>query len=474
MLRHSVSMTAAPRRCFAWLVLGLVVGCEKAQTAAPPVLVQPRVRVARPERRTIERTIGQPAFMDAYEQTSIYPKLAGYIEKWSVDIGDRIQKSQVIATLFVPELQAELEQKKAQLAQDRILIEVARQLVKVAEHNLSVARAQEKKARADLEGTRAAVDRWTSEVKRLTKLSAEDVIDKQILEESQKQLKSNIAMTDSAAAGVSEAEAIVLARQTDIEKSRVDVQAAQAKAKVTEAEVQRFNALVGYTQLMAPYDGVVVARSANTGDFVQPAGGDKSAERGSADQSAAKGSPIYVVARTDRIRVFVDVPEIDAKHVAIGTESLIRVQALDDREIQSAVTRTSWSLHRGTRTLRAEVDVPNPKSELLPGMYAYATLSIKRSDVFAVPVEGIVELGNQTCCYLLESGRAAKVIVQTGVGDGKWIEVLKKKDRGSWTEFTGQEEVLLGDLAEIADGQAVNAPADETKKAAATVRQSRN
>ena len=67
---------------------------------------------SRPEQRTIARTVGQPGFINAYEQTSIYPKVAGYVQEWNVDIGDRIKKDQEIATLSVPELPAELKQKQ--------------------------------------------------------------------------------------------------------------------------------------------------------------------------------------------------------------------------------------------------------------------------------------------------------------------------------------------------------------------------
>ncbi len=442
-----------------------IAGCEHRRNAAPAASDRPRVRATRPERRTIERTVGQPAFIEAYEQTSIYPKIAGYIEKWDVDIGDRIKKDQLLATLIVPELQAEFERKKAEVAQDEVLIKVAEQLVKVADHKLNVSMAELKKSQADLGAYQAAVDRWQSEVKRLSGLVDQKVVDKQVLEESQKQLKSNVSARDAASAGIEAAEAVRLARQADVEKARVDVEAARAKTTVSQAEARRYAALVSYTQLTAPYDGVVVVRNANTGDFVQPAGGDRSVERNSDDPSTARVAPVYVVARTDLVRVFVDVPEIDANHVAKGTEARIRVQALDDLEIQGAVTRTSWSLHLKTRTLRAEVDLPNPKTELLPGMYAYASVLINRPDVFTLPLGSVVELGNQKYCYLLEHGRAAKTAVRAGVSDGTWIEVSQKQINGEWLDFTGDEQVLTGNLEEITDGQAVSVSEGEEGRA---------
>ena len=133
------------------------------------------------------------------------------------------------------------------------------------------------------------------------------------------------------------------------------------------------------------------------------------------------------------------------------------MQALEHAEISAAVTRTSWSLNVQSRTLRAEIDLSNPPypskpdQVLLPGMYAYGMVDIARAGVRAVPAEAIIELGNQNCCYLLEDGKAVKTPVQTGLRDGKWVEIVKKQSRGTWADFTGTEDVILGDLTEVSD-----------------------
>ena len=160
------------------------------------------------------------------------------------------------------------------------------------------------------------------------------------------------------------------------------------------------------------------------------------------------------------MRVFIDVPEVDANHVAEGTPGRVHVQALDDAEITGNVTRTSWSLNVQTRTLRAEIDLPNPDAKLLPGMYAYGMLDIKQANVLALPLAAIVGSGNENCCYLLENGRAVKTPVQSGINDGKWIEVSKKRVKGDWTPFTGEDPVILGDLAALTDGEAVEVESD--------------
>jgi HlyD family secretion protein len=404
--------------------------------------------------RSISRTVGQPGFVYAYEQTAIYAKVAGYIKKWSVDIGDPIKKDQEIATLFVPELEAELLQKRAQVEMDETQILVAERMVEVATNNVKVAAAQIDEAKAGVNKFQASVDRWESEVKRLSGLSDQGVVDKQVLSESSKQLKADTAARDAAKSTVVASQATELARKSDLDKARADVVAARAKAQVSKEDAKRVAALVGYTHILAPYDGIVVNRNVNTGDYIQPGSGDQSVSTVAPGQSSAH-APIYIVARTDKIRVYVDVPEMEANSVSRGTKASVRVQALKDEEISAEVTRTSWSLNRETRTLRAEIDLPNTGSRLLPGMYAYAKVFIEHTNVRALPLASVVELGNQNCCFVYQDGKAVQTPVQIGLSDGKWIEVAKKLVKGMWTDFTGQEEIIVGELSDLTDGQKV-------------------
>lgn len=435
-----------------------VTGCARSKaTPAPSPSLAPTVQIVRPQTRDIVRTVGQPGFIEAYEQTALYAKIPGYIQEWKVDLGDRVKKDQLLLELSVPELTEEHELKKAQVTTDQVLVQQAEELVAVAESNLKAAAADVATAKATVGRFQAEVERWESEVKRLTALAAERIVDKQVLDESQKQLKSNKAGRDAALAAVESKEASRLTAAAQLSKSRIDVDVARAKVKVSQADERRLAALVGYTRITAPYDGVITLRNANRGDFVLPATGDPSAARTSPNQSAAKGTPLYVVARTDVVRVFVDVPGQEAAFVAPGTKATVRLQSLGDEEIAATVTRTSWALLARSRTLRAEIDLPNTQARLLPNMYAYGRVLIDQRGVRAVPAAAITDIGNERYCYLLQDGKAVRTAVQTGLSDGTWIALLKKRvdPAGSWTDITGAEEVILGDLSELTSGQQV-------------------
>lgn len=445
-------------------VAGAIAGCEKAAVTAPIDAGAPAaVRVVRPESRDIVRIVQQPGFVDAYEQTAIYPKMTAYLEKWNVDIGDRVKKDDVLATLFVPELLQEHETKKADVGLARNLVAQAGKLLDVAKAEVAAAEAEVAEAQSNLGTYQAAVDRWTSEVARLTKDVEAKVISRQVLDESRRQLDSSTASRDAAQSGIAAASAKLLASQAAVAKAEVDIEVEQARVKVSEAEERRLAALVGYLQLTAPYDGIIVARNANTGDFVLPATGDPSASTRAPDVSSSKAAPIYVVARTDLMRIYVDVPERDANHVTKGSKASVLARAFRDEELPATVTRTSWSLNVTSRTLRAEIDLPNPDEKLLPGMYAYGRIHIERPGVRAIPVAALDASGERDYCWRVEDGKAVRNEIETGVSDGEWVEVTNRRvaPTDEWTPFDGTEEVIVGDLASLVEGEPVKVTPDQ-------------
>lgn len=407
----------------------------------------PAVRIVKPTVRNMTRTVVQPGFVEAYEQTSIYSKVSGFLKKSCVDIGDRIKQGDLLCEVVAPELEAEHEQKLAQVELDKQAVEQAQQLVTVAESNIQTAIAELNEAKANVERYQAEVVRWTSEVKRLTQMAQEKVVDKQVLDETQEELDSSKAAADSARAAVAAREAARRSRDADLVKARVDVEFARSKVRVSAAEERRAASLLAYTKVTAPYDGVVTVRNANTGDYVQSRAGDK---------EASQGVPIFVVARTDLVRIFVDVPEAYARYVRVGTKALVHLEAIHRMEVPAAVTRTAWDLNVKTRALRTEIDLPVKDYDgLRPGMYVYATIIVEQPGVLAIPDQAIAIEGNETYCFLRVNGKAVKTPVQRGICDGPWDEVLRKKSGDQWTPFTGDEEVVVGDLSDIAEGEAL-------------------
>ena len=462
---HPVSDRFAGCRPLVFCLLAALAapGCgHEEKSTNTSVSKPPTVRLIRPQVRNIVRVVGQPSFIESYERTSVYPKLTGYIEKWNVDIGDKVKKGDVLAKLFVPELVEDLGTKQATVKLDEQRVELARKMVEVADADVKAAEARLAEAKAILAKYEAEVERWDMEVKRLTHEVNRGVVDPQILLESTNQWKSSVAARDAATATIMKAEAELLSKQATLAKAKVDVSVAQADLAVARSEAKRLEAWVGYLTLPAPFDGVIVARNANTFDFVLPSTGDPTADTRAPHLSpSGSAAPIYVVDRTDIVRIFVDIPEQDANYVHVGTKATVLARAYRDDPIPGTVTRTSWALNVKSRTLRAEIDLPNPGSQLLPGMYAYAKVIIERPDVRALPVSALTHGGDKTFCWTYKDGRAERTEIRTGVSDGEWIEVTNlQRPTAShidhpWKPVNGSEKVILGDLTILADGAPV-------------------
>ncbi len=470
---------AGYRRRVLWLLTALATpGCghedkiDFTSDTKPPDL-----RLIRPQVRKIVRGVEQPSFIESYERTSIFPKPTAYIQKWIVDIGDKVKKGDVLANLFAPELVEEYGKKKAMVVLDQERIALALMVVEVSEADVKAAQATLQEAEEILDKYQAEVERWDSEVKRLDNEVKKGVVDPDILRELTHQLKSSIAARDAAKASIERAKAELLSRRAVLARAEVDVRVKEADLKVAVSEAKYAKAWVDYLTLTAPFPGVITARNANTFDFVLPSSGDPSANTRAPDLSPnGAAAPIYVVERTDIVRVFVDVPEQDANYIHIGTKASVLARAYRDEPISAKVTRTSWALNVKSRTLRTEVDLPNPGGQLLPGMYADVKVLIEHPNIQALPYDALIYNGDQTFCWTYSNGRSLRTEIQTGVSDGEWIEVTNRRvpsskaastDDDPWVPIDGSEQMIAGDLSLLADGEPVRiAPASGEEKVA--------
>jgi RND family efflux transporter MFP subunit len=408
----------------------------------------------KPERTTLRRVVRQPGYVEAFEQTPIFSKLAGYVRKWHADMGDRVKKGDVLAELRVPEMEVEVKQKEALVQQAEAERRQAQEMAAAAEASLKSAEAKVKEAQSSRLRAEAEYKRTKSQSERLARVGGSGVIDKEAVEEARYGF-------EAAEAGLAEVEARVKSAQATrdesaakLSKAKADVSVAEAHLAVARDNQDQAKALLEYATLTAPYDAVVTHRNVNTGDFVQPPTG-------------TKAEPLYVVERRDVVRVVVEVPEADAAWVAKGAPSRVRVPVLNGQEFAGPVARTSYALDRTSRTLVAEVDLPNPKDRLRPGMYVTATVTAEHPDVMTLPAsavltQGDVTQGYQSYCFLVSNGRVRRTPVEIGARGTDRVEVLKKQTRpaksgeeGVWEDFTGQETVVRDNVSALRDGQAV-------------------
>jgi multidrug efflux pump subunit AcrA (membrane-fusion protein) len=390
--------------------------------------------------RSLRRVVEQPGTIQAYEETQLYARVPGYVSRVLLDIGQKVrgprydaqgkevEPGQVLAEISVPEMEEELNHKKALVRQAEADARQARKALAAAEAHIATTEAAVVEAKAGEE-------RWASEARRIGRMVQGGVVDAQTLDETRNQHKA-------AGARVLSAEAAVKKSTADRDKMKADVRSAEARVDVARAEARRLEVLLGYAKIRAPFDGVVTVRKVNTGDFVQPAVG--------------KGDWLFTVARFDPLRVVVDVPEADAALVEEKSVVSLSIPALRGPALTAKVARTSGALAPRSRTLRAEIDLPNKDGKLRPGMYVHARVTAEQPARWALPASALVKQGDVTVCYLVEGGKAVRTPVQAGPSDGQFTEVLKLQRAGSSAraDWTAKEEVAAK-AAGLTDGQEV-------------------
>src|SRR5258708_35776191 len=130
---------------------------------ASPINLDPAVKVVHAQYRTVKRTVEQPGVIGAYERTALYAKVSGFVQKWNVDIGDRVKKGATLVELSAPELVEQHRQMEAQVVLDRAQVRQSQKQHVVARRNVTAATEQGAQARAERKSAAATAERCDGE-----------------------------------------------------------------------------------------------------------------------------------------------------------------------------------------------------------------------------------------------------------------------------------------------------------------------
>jgi RND family efflux transporter MFP subunit len=289
---------------------------ESASSAAIPA----QVNFVHPTFGASTRTLTLPASARGWYQSTIYARVSGYVDHWYADIGDRVKKGQLLATIDTPDLDAQFD---------------------AAQHQFLVAQSEVTVAKANADFAKKQYDRWRD--------AGPGVAAVQETEEKQAASQSGVAQ----------------------------LQAAQSKADAAKADVDRLGALKEFKRVTAPYDGVITTRNIDIGDLITAG-------------STASTSPIYGMAQVDQIRVFVDVPQLAAVAMTVGTPAVGVANEVPEHPFRGTIARTSNAIDSSAKTLHVEVDMPNPDGLLLPGMYLQLTFQLKQGALLQIPASALL------------------------------------------------------------------------------------
>jgi RND family efflux transporter MFP subunit len=228
-----------------------------------------------------------------------------------------------------------------------------------------------------------------------------------------------------------------LVAQQDLDTAQANDLTTTAAIAAAKAEVEKYQTMVSYTQITAPFDGIVTHRYADPGTLIQ--GGTSSG-----------GQALPLVRVSDNYRLRLDFPvTVDyVKDVQVGDSVEVRVDSLNGKTFTSKISRFTHDVNEDTRTMTTEIEVPNPNLELMPGMYATVVLKVeKRLQVLAVPTEAVIGEKTPTVYVVNRDNQIEEHAVKLGLETPDKYEVLSGLHEG--------EMVVIGNRSGLQDGQKV-------------------
>jgi RND family efflux transporter MFP subunit len=370
---------------------GKSANAEKSEASLRPVAV------ALARESPISDMITLSGEFRPFQEVDVHAKVAGYIRKIYVDVGDHVKTGQTLAILEVPELDAQLQGAEA-----------------------AIRRSQD------------AIRRAQGDLKRAESLHQATHLDYTRLKQASDARPGLIAEQelDNAQAKDREGEAQISADEAAFSEARNQLD-------VAIAEQKQLSAMSDYARIVSPFDGVITKRYVDTGALVQ-----------AGTSSNTQAVPVVSVAQTDLFRLTLAVPESAVPMIRLGTTVTVHVQALN-RDFEGKVARFANSVNQETRTMHTEVDVHNPSRTIVEGMYAEVKLTLAKSDhALAVPIQAVSREGSHTTVLVVNSNdQIEEREVHLGIEGANQVEVvagLKPNDRvvmGSRSDFRPGERV---------------------------------
>jgi RND family efflux transporter MFP subunit len=381
------------------VLLALLCGCDRHDKASVSAASLPiTVAVAKVDVQDLSRKLTLTAEFRPNQEIELMSKVAGYVKSITVDIGDRVKQGQLLTTLEIPEMTDEITRAKASVQRSQAQVTQAQEEVKRAESGHQIAHL--------------SYERLAGVMKSRPGLVAQQEVD--------------------------DAQARDAAAEAQLSAAKSNLTAAQEQVSVSKAEMARFETMFGYTRVIAPFDGVITKRYADTGSMIQA---------GTASQTQAM--PLVRLSDNTVLRLILPVPESAVPTVHEGQVVDVRVPTLK-RVFPGKVARFTNRVTSATRSMDTEVDVKNPGLSLMPGMYAEVDLALQQSNhSLAVPVQAVD----------VESAAAGSVMVVNAQNRLEKREVelgLETSDRiGIRSGLREDELVVIGNRASLKAGQEV-------------------
>jgi RND family efflux transporter MFP subunit len=284
-----------------------------------------------------------PGDLQPIQNIPIFARANGYLAKRFVDIGDIVKAGEVLAIIETPELDQQVQQAAANL--------------RVAQANLTTALSDRENfaallfaADSTIKQTRTNLEFSTTELKRFQDLATQGAV-------SFEQRDSALKQFNSDTASIEVAQRNRQAQLAQVASANARIAAAKQSVESNQANLQQLQALQGFQKVVAPSDGVITNRFLDAGALIAAGGSTGTTQ-------------ILAMARTDVLRIFVDVPQSDYRQIHTNDRADLVLQEFPGQSFIGTVTNIAGSLNSNSRTLQTEIRIDNKDHVLKPGSYA--------------------------------------------------------------------------------------------------------
>jgi len=225
--------------------------------------------------------------------------------------------------------------------------------------------------------------------------------------------------------------------QQDLEERRSTEAQGLANLKAAEANVERLRQLEAFKRIVAPFAGVITRRNVDVGDLIDAGGGAQRA--------------LFLLAQTDSLRVYVNVPQAYAHLVKPGNKVVITQTELRGRTFTGNVVRTAGAIDAASRTMQIEVVLPNRDGALLPGAYVQVSLPLDLTQAMTIPSNALIVRGDGLQVAVVDAnGRVALRNVKVGRNFGQTMELLAGAELTDRLVLNPPDSLADGDKVEVA------------------------
>ena len=404
----------------------------------------------------------QLCVLEPYEKAELNSRLPGIVKKITKHIGNKITVNEILLELDVPDVKADVELKKQIVKQKEIEYKTGQAIWERAKAGIIAANSRIRQAESSLIQANAISEFRSSRLERFKILAKDESISLGLLDEQNREFQAAIAGIEVARAGIEQAKGSLKEKELEIIVSENELANKKSAIDVAAKELQKAEAQLGMAYIKAPFNGIVVKRSADVGDFVTPPSG------------VAK-DPILIVVSNQHLRVSARFPDTAISGLSTKTPVEINFSQYPNLIIKGTISRFSPLINSADRSVGVEVDLemdmgekrilensillkPEQMNHLLLGITGTMKIELQNlHNAGVLPSNAVIRKNGKPVVFVVIDKKVKILNAKIEMDDGKETVILvsDEKIESHWRYLNANDKVVVNRQSELADNMEV-------------------